>query len=127
MVDNSEERSMIVLDTWTGATSHTTDDHELSLTSLTLENCSRSRTCPPAYLYKNLHVISGSCQLPWDVVCSTFQGIYLNWNPAIFTHHAEFHGYADFCPGWKDKTYTRRELECGKGHNPPIRLIVCPV
>lgn len=28
----------------------------------------------------------------WDEACDTFDGLYLNWDPALFEHSREFHG-----------------------------------
>lgn len=42
--ENHGERSMTVLDTWTGATEEATSEHELNLSGLTLEDDERART-----------------------------------------------------------------------------------
>jgi hypothetical protein len=31
--------------------------------------------------------------MSWDEVCNLFEGIYMNWDPGLFQHHLDFHGY----------------------------------
>lgn len=31
--------------------------------------------------------------MTWDDICSIFEGVYVNWDPTLFRHRLEFHGY----------------------------------
>lgn len=31
-------------------------------------------------------------EISWNELCSVFEGIYLNWNPSLFSNRLEFHG-----------------------------------
>ncbi|KAK7691878.1 hypothetical protein QCA50_005282 [Cerrena zonata] len=43
-------------------------------------------------LTENVDQRSRPCELSWDSVCNTFEGIYLSWDPAIFPQKLTFHG-----------------------------------
>ncbi|KZP13760.1 cysteine proteinase [Athelia psychrophila] len=30
--------------------------------------------------------------MPWDDVCAIFEGVYVNWDPALLSNHLQFHG-----------------------------------
>jgi hypothetical protein len=32
-------------------------------------------------------------EFSWDEICNLFEGIYVNWDPGLFQHRLEFHGY----------------------------------
>ena len=32
--------------------------------------------------------------LSWDDVCTIFEGVYLNWDPDLFSHRLQFHGWS---------------------------------
>ena len=32
-------------------------------------------------------------EFSWDEICNLFESIYLNWDPGLFQHRLEFHGY----------------------------------
>ncbi|KAJ3553680.1 hypothetical protein NM688_g3481 [Phlebia brevispora] len=71
--DNADARTMTILDTWTGASSE--DELGIDLTKLDLKDTRHAR----------------SCSLSWDTICSTFEGIYLNWDPKLFPHKLDLH------------------------------------
>lgn len=41
------------------------------------------------YLFVGLAILA----LEWDMVCESFESLYVNWDPAQFQHHTVFHGY----------------------------------
>lgn len=40
----------------------------------------------------------GVLKIPWSEVVYVFDGIYLNWDPGVWKHHIDFHGYASRLP-----------------------------
>ncbi|KAI0070564.1 cysteine proteinase [Panus rudis PR-1116 ss-1] len=48
---------------------------------------------------------SRSFDLSWDEVCAIFDGIYLSWDPKIFSHDLKFHGmWTNPKPGTNEQT-----------------------
>ena len=73
--------------------------------------------------------------LSWDDVCTIFEGVYLNWDPDLFSHRLQFHGWSTiflypvcnrlllFLSMWKDAK--DKELCKQKYYHYYIQMLTC--
>ncbi|EKM60408.1 uncharacterized protein PHACADRAFT_167770 [Phanerochaete carnosa HHB-10118-sp] len=80
ITDNEDDRTLVILDPWKDSAAPPDIDTQTAqeMIKLSLDDSGNDT--------------SRIFRVPWDTVCTVFDGVYLSWDPKIFSHQLSFHG-----------------------------------
>ena len=92
-MDNPDRRDLVLLDPWMEQY-HVDEELDLSKMSLESKGSSSSRTYHVSLSCALLicKSVLGLFGVSWDMACTIFDGLYLSWDPQLFSHQLMFHG-----------------------------------